>query len=176
MRTHGKVIKWNDERGFGFVCDGPREIFVHISAFPRDGKRPELGELVSYEAEVGPNGKLRALRVMRPGRALGPSPSLNKRSHARAAPSGLFFLVVLAALGAGAYATLKGSAAPVPVEAIPKRDTSAVVTTPSFKCDGRTTCPQMRSCAEAEFFLSNCPNTQMDGNRDGEPCEQQWCR
>ena len=44
-----------------------------------------------------------------------------------------------------------------------------------FKCDGRTHCSQMRSCAEAEFFLKHCPNTKMDGNRDGEPCEQQWC-
>jgi negative regulator of sigma E activity len=46
---------------------------------------------------------------------------------------------------------------------------------PQFTCDGRTHCSQMRSCAEATFFLQNCPNTQMDGNNDGEPCEQQWC-
>jgi hypothetical protein len=46
---------------------------------------------------------------------------------------------------------------------------------PQFTCDGRTHCSQMRSCAEATFFLQHCPNTQMDGNNDGEPCEQQWC-
>jgi len=45
----------------------------------------------------------------------------------------------------------------------------------SFRCDGRTHCSQMTSCAEAEFFLHNCPNTKMDGNNDGEPCERQWC-
>ena len=44
-----------------------------------------------------------------------------------------------------------------------------------FKCDGRTHCSQMTSCAEATWFLQHCPNTQMDGNHDGEPCEQQWC-
>lgn len=44
------------------------------------------------------------------------------------------------------------------------------------KCDGRTHCSQMTSCAEATYFLQNCPNTQMDGNNDGEPCEQQWCK
>jgi hypothetical protein len=33
----------------------------------------------------------------------------------------------------------------------------------------------MTSCAEAAFFLKNCPGTQMDGNKDGVPCEQQWC-
>lgn len=45
-----------------------------------------------------------------------------------------------------------------------------------FKCDGRTACSQMKSCAEATFFLQNCPNTTMDGNNDGVPCERQWCR
>ena len=44
------------------------------------------------------------------------------------------------------------------------------------KCDGRTYCSQMTSCAEATYFLKNCPGTKMDGNNDGVPCEQQWCR
>lgn len=46
---------------------------------------------------------------------------------------------------------------------------------PSFKCDGRQHCSQMNSCAEATYFSNNCPNTKMDGNNDGVPCEQQWC-
>jgi excalibur calcium-binding domain-containing protein len=45
-----------------------------------------------------------------------------------------------------------------------------------FKCDGRTYCSQMTSCAEATYFLRNCPNTKMDGNNDGIPCEKQWCK
>lgn len=44
------------------------------------------------------------------------------------------------------------------------------------RCDGRTYCSQMTSCAEARYFLANCPNTKMDGDHDGEPCEEQWCR
>lgn len=43
--------------------------------------------------------------------------------------------------------------------------------TESFSCDGRQHCSQMRSRAEAEFFLSSCPNTKMDGDHDGVPCE-----
>ena len=46
----------------------------------------------------------------------------------------------------------------------------------TFKCDGRTYCSQMTSCAEATYFLKNCPGTKMDGNHDGVPCESQWCR
>jgi len=44
-----------------------------------------------------------------------------------------------------------------------------------YRCDGRTRCSQMTSCAEAEYFLQNCPNTTMDGDDDGVPCEDQWC-
>ena len=45
----------------------------------------------------------------------------------------------------------------------------------AFKCDGRTYCSQMTSCAEATFFLKNCPGTKMDGDNNGIPCEKQWC-
>lgn len=45
-----------------------------------------------------------------------------------------------------------------------------------FRCDGRTHCAQMRSCAEATYFLTHCPGVAMDGNGDGIPCERQWCR
>jgi hypothetical protein len=44
-----------------------------------------------------------------------------------------------------------------------------------FTCDGRTHCSQMTSCAQATFFLENCPGVKMDGDNDGVPCEQQWC-
>lgn len=43
-----------------------------------------------------------------------------------------------------------------------------------FKCDGRTHCSQMTSLAEAQFFLQHCPDTKMDGDKDGNPCERQF--
>ena len=51
---------------------------------------------------------------------------------------------------------------------IPKQSTS-------YKCDGRVYCSQMTSCAEAKFFLANCPGVKMDGDNDGIPREKQWC-
>lgn len=45
----------------------------------------------------------------------------------------------------------------------------------NYQCDGREYCSQMKSCEEATFFIKNCPNTKMDGNNDGVPCERQWC-
>jgi hypothetical protein len=52
----------------------------------------------------------------------------------------------------------------------------APVAQQQFTCDGRTHCSQMRSCAEATYFIRHCPGTKMDGDRDGVPCEQQFCR
>ena len=46
----------------------------------------------------------------------------------------------------------------------------------SFSCDSRKHCSQMTSCAEAIYFIQHCPNTKMDGNNDGIPCEKQWCQ
>nr|WP_312989717.1 excalibur calcium-binding domain-containing protein [Comamonas koreensis] len=34
---------------------------------------------------------------------------------------------------------------------------------------------QITSCKEAKLFLKNCPDTKMDGDNDGVPCERQLC-
>ena len=61
---------------------------------------------------------------------------------------------------------------PVIQETLKIANTQAVSSNPNhFQCDGRTHCSQMRSLEEASWFVRNCPNTQMDGNNDGEPCE-----
>ena len=61
---------------------------------------------------------------------------------------------------------------PVIEETLKIANTQAVSSNPNhFQCDGRTHCSQMRSLEEARWFVRNCPNTQMDGNNDGEPCE-----
>jgi hypothetical protein len=51
-------------------------------------------------------------------------------------------------------------------------DTQTSTLNSTFSCDGRTMCSQMNSRAEAEFFIQNCPNTEMDGDNDGRPCER----
>ena len=55
-------------------------------------------------------------------------------------------------------------------------NTQAQATTSQFKCDGREHCGQMHSYEEAVFFIKNCPNTKMDGDHDGIPCEDQFGR
>jgi hypothetical protein len=61
-----------------------------------------------------------------------------------------------------------------PVEMDPEKPKTADTTT--YACAGKTTCGQMRSCAEARYYLKNCPDVEIDGDFDGEPCEEQWCR
>lgn len=44
-----------------------------------------------------------------------------------------------------------------------------------YSCSGKVHCSEMTSCEEATFYQQNCPGTKMDGDRDGIPCESQWC-
>jgi uncharacterized membrane protein YsdA (DUF1294 family)/cold shock CspA family protein len=62
MRFEGTVKSWNDERGFGFIApsQGGQEIFFHIKAFPPNGGRPKVGEVVTFELELNAQGKKRA--------------------------------------------------------------------------------------------------------------------
>jgi hypothetical protein len=87
--------------------------------------------------------------------------------------------VALALVAWFAYTRAIGRSADqsLPLAATELDDTSLISAEPNsqFSCDGRTHCSQMTSCAEAEYFLRNCPGVEMDGNSDGEPCEGQWC-
>jgi cold shock CspA family protein len=179
MRTHGTLTRWNDDRGFGFItpAKGTGELFVHISAFPRDGKRPRIDELISFEVENGPDGRPRAVRVMRPApRHVAPHAAARPRSNPpRRRLGGAFALLAIAGIGAYGYAQYSTQ---IVSEELPASDEPAV-SLPSgsgYSCDGRTMCPQMTSCEEATYFIRHCPNTQMDGDGDGVPCESQWCK
>ena len=91
----------------------------------------------------------------------------------------LLMLGALAWYGYGKYKAERTPEAPVAVAdsaATAFASPSAVPATTQFSCDGRTHCSQMRSCAEATYFVQHCPNTEMDGNNDGVPCERQWCK
>ena len=175
MRIEGTLTKWNDDRGFGFITptQGGSEIFVHISAFPKDGRRPAVGEKLSFEIETDATGKKKAKNLRCPARPAvihKRQPVRNSRGKrpgliSRLVP--LALLVALASYGYGEYSR--------------RMSHPSIATPPSsgvasdFRCDGRTHCSQMTSCAEATFFLKNCPDVKMDGNNNSVPCEQQWC-
>jgi len=185
MRLSGTVRSWNDDRGFGFIAPthGGAELFMHISALPRDGSRPTVGETVTYELGRGKDGRPQAINVVR--QAVGVisrrPESFEKATHRRqpllSKVIGLVLILSLGAYGYGQYQkrVTKYSAAAQPLSAPAEVNAGTQPDSGSFRCDGRTHCSQMTSCTEAKYFLRNCPGTQMDGDNDGVPCEQQWC-
>jgi uncharacterized membrane protein YsdA (DUF1294 family)/cold shock CspA family protein len=65
MRRNGRISRWNDDRGFGFIAadDGGKDVFLHISAFRDRGRKPEQNEPVTYELGHDPQGRPKALAV-----------------------------------------------------------------------------------------------------------------
>lgn len=181
MRFDGKLSKWNDERGFGFIRpDRGDDVFVHVSAFPRDGCAPRVGEPLSFEIGLDRHGRKRAAQVRRPASRRA---STSRVPHADSSRPGgrtagrVIGIALLIAVGVFAFRffpeqinATEPAAFLEPAHAL-VQDSQAS----DFRCDGRTHCSQMTSCAEARFFLANCPNAQMDGDGDGVPCERQWC-
>lgn len=173
MHTFGILTKWNDDRAFDFITDDGdgSEVFVHISAFPEMGPRPRLGERLSFEIELGPDGYRQSKYINFPDRLIG-------RRHKSRVPNHrtpLRFLATLAlAIVVGIYVHAKYLRFSIPFKpttAQPIIEESSV----QYSCDGRTCCPQMSSCAEAMYFLRNCPDVKLDGDNDGVPCDGQWC-
>lgn len=194
MPLSGKLRTWHDDRGYGFIAprDGGRELFVHISSFPKDGSRPTVGETLIFELGRGKDGKPQAVNVYRqaigkPSTRSGTQPATHQRTYSRDQSRSrsstrspfttLITLAILIALGAFAYKKYDQYASRSRAQAIaaPQEAANFDPSPTSFRCDGRKHCSQMTSCTEAKFFLKNCPGTQMDGNHDGVPCEQQWC-
>jgi cold shock CspA family protein len=194
-RFNGTLKRWNAERGFGFVVaeQGGQELFLHVSAMPRDGWIPVVGEPLSFEIELDKEGRKRAVRVRRPGvplvvkasrakQARHPTRRPAQRATSSSAGIGLVALLLAAGLGWYAYGQYTDRAEALPAAAAqslirgnPAATRPQIQQQPAFHCDGRQHCSQMTSCREAKLFLKNCPGMEMDGDGDGVPCEQQWC-
>lgn len=191
MRFDGILTSWNEATASGIITPGKGgdEIAVHAPAFPHGGAGPAVGEPLSFEVELGPDGNKRAHSIARPGSSSRPA-----ERHAQARSSSSLVtaaLVILTASAAVYYASMRqdgeqplllpGPAVGSHAAEIPHEHKTDLVAASRFArpasaaCDGRTRCSQMNSCAEAKFFVGNCPGTEMDGNGDGVPCESQWC-
>lgn len=196
IQFDGTLKKWNADRGVGFVVadQGGEELFVHVSAFPRDGRVPVVGEALSFEIEARRDGKKCAVRVQRRGGAQRtPTRSHRHEAHYSARSDGRRYsdesrssgvgsrliaivIVIVAVLGWYGYTQYANRVAQI--QGVPQTAIASPVPVSlpvGFKCDGRQHCSQMTSCNEAKLFLKNCPGVQMDGDGDGVPCEQQWC-
>jgi len=64
-RSKGRLISWNDERGFGFIAPdgGGQDVFVHASAFAKEGRHIEIGLEYEFDLDLGKDGRPKAKRV-----------------------------------------------------------------------------------------------------------------
>lgn len=68
MEYLGKLVEWDDTRGFGFISPIDRSgerIFLHIHDYRLMGRRPEIGEVLRYVPQRQPDGRWRAINVAR---------------------------------------------------------------------------------------------------------------
>lgn len=107
MRQQGRIEKWNDERGFGFISPsgGSGSVFVHISSFPRSDRRPGVNEAVSYTLAFDSHGRPQAndVRFIMGPRSASPTRRIPRAGVAVPIAFAVSFLVALAAAAAAGW-------------------------------------------------------------------------
>lgn len=171
MEFKGELVRWNDDKGFGFIkiLSSQEEFFIHITALKGMPRRPVVGDIIYFQVERGEDGKARA----KSARIEGLTRTLGK-THAKKGGNGYLFLfglwVVFLVLVLGLvsfFVYYKGVGKEVFTGyGVEQEDF------PGYKCEGKRYCSEM-TCEEARFYVKNCPNVEIDGDFDGKPCEQQ---
>ena len=179
----GTLVRWNAEKGFGFIkpeTANSKDVFIHISILKQMARKPVVGDQINYFSEWQSDGKIKAIKANIEGVAINaanPSNRQNRQRQQKPKSSSSLIIPLLILLGLGIFGFKRYqemTATPV----LTNHDIEQMEFNPvkSFRCEtGKTHCSQMRSCAEATFYIKNCPGTKMDGDRDGVPCERQWC-
>jgi len=185
----GKLIRWIDDKGFGFIKqeNGNGDIFIHISALKGMERKPIIGDIIHYEIMTDTNSKVRAVNAKiegvrqvltldsikhkrKPETSYRPKP----RTPIKTVKSkNRFKLLPAIIIGTAVFIYSKVSEkSPMPTYASPT--IQQVRKVEKFQCQGKVWCTEMGSYEEAMFYLRNCPNTKIDGDGDGIPCERQF--
>ena len=63
--TTGKLVRWLDNKGFGFIKpeQGGSDIFIHISALKGMSRKPVVGDIIHHEISTDTSGKTRAVNA-----------------------------------------------------------------------------------------------------------------
>lgn len=186
----GQLKNWIDDKGFGFIqsSEFKQDTFIHISSLKAMSRKPKVGDFIYFEVEKQGDGKSRAINCHIEGVAAKATPKYKQRhkpGHKHrlhrntSAPKNKFVLLfMIIGIGAFSYQRLGLSPTRAPIQQTPNTTPSETLlnrafsdTKSQFSCDGRQYCSQMTSRAEAVYFINHCPNTKMDGDNDGIPCE-----
>ena len=97
MKLQGKVINWNDDKGFGFVepNGGGDRAFVHIKAFNPRSRRPVNGDVIVYELIRQKNSRYKAENIKFSRDAI----QSNNRSKAKSSNKISIIFIVLFCVG-----------------------------------------------------------------------------
>ena len=169
MRFQGKIKSWNQAKGFGFITPngGGNDVFLHNSEFSKTIKKSLVNKLVTYEIELDDTKRQRAVNVKFVGEKIEIEKKQSLMSIFRLILIFGFILFAISDLFQHRGSTIESTF----YKSIYLRDYKNT----DFVCDGKTHCSEMSSCKEALFYQESCSGTEMDGDRDGIPCEQQWC-
>lgn len=102
MRYQGRISKWKDDKGFGFITPngGGEQVFVHISSFSNRLRRPGGDEIVTYKLEADAKGRVQARAVAFVGeRTFKPNRSRHSNTPLIFTACFLFFVAVTVAMG-----------------------------------------------------------------------------
>lgn len=180
----GKLKNWRDDKGFGFIQSDElnQDTFIHISALKAMSRKPKVGDFIYFEVEKQADGKNKAINCRIEGvatKSIKRSKPQIQRNRSRPKSKIISALIVIAI---AAFVFKRLGLVTTPKTSIPEtisypiQEQSALEqgfseNNAQFTCDGRQHCSQMKSRAEAIYFINHCPNTKMDGDNDGIPCE-----
>ncbi len=160
MQFKGKLVRWDDERWFGFIKLLPsgKEVFIHITALTGMPRRPVVGDTIHFQLESGDDGRTRA----KSARIEGLAKTHHHKQTSKSSPDYVFMgvsvLVFLTLVAVLWYAIFYKNSQPEDFT--------------GYQCEGKQHCSQM-TCKEARFYLKYCPDVKIDGDADGKPCEDE---
>ncbi len=95
MNNTGKIITWNNEKGFGFISpiSGGKQVFVHIKAFSNRNLRPEINQIMTYTLSADNRGRPCAINATLKGAQI--SQSKKAKNGSGAIIIAFIFLVIV---------------------------------------------------------------------------------
>jgi hypothetical protein len=151
------------------------------------GRKPVIGDIIHYEIMTDTNNKVCAINAKIEGvkEVLTLDPIKHKRKseksyctkprtpRRREKSKNRFKLLPAIMIGIAVFIYSKVSEE-IPIITHAPQKIKPVRHVEKFQCQVKVWCTEMGSYEEAVFYLHNCPNTKIDGDGDGIPCEQQF--